>query len=120
MEAKLMYGDFVKYEGNILEVIGISLDNIRLKNEEEEEYDINIKDLDPIPLTQEILDKNSISVYHKTESIVYYGMGNDNVEFIIFADTALDKFTQDGIMLKWVHQLQHIFDLRGVNKVVLL
>lgn len=74
-------------------------------------------DLDPIPLTPEILEKNGISkTYESDEYAVYKGEGFNVTEYY----TELWEFERhrNRLMIRNVHQLQHALRLAGVEKEI--
>ena len=85
-----------------------------------------IGDIRPIPLTSEILVKNGFVGYHLTDSYElntdYYeievwnyrdGLWVVNVHWIEFSSTPDDKLT-----VSYVHQLQHLLRLCGIEKEI--
>lgn len=75
------------------------------------------EDLQPIPITAEILEKNGISkTYESDEYTVYKGEGFNITEYY----TELWEFERhrNRLMIRNVHQLQHALCLVGVGKEI--
>ena len=74
-------------------------------------------DIEPIPLTPEILEKNG----WETEN---FGRRQewwlDKTKFPIVRYSANDALQHNGIVLKYVHQLQHALKLFGIDKEITL
>lgn len=71
----------------------------------------------PIPITQEILEKNGISkTYEGDEYAVYKGEGFNVTEYY----TELWEFERhrNRLMIRNVHQLQHALRLAGIEKEI--
>lgn len=76
-----------------------------------------VADIEPIPLTPEILEKNGISkTYESDEYAVYKGEGFNVTEYY----TELWEFEKhrNRLMIRNVHQLQHALRLAGVEKEI--
>ena len=76
-----------------------------------------VADIEPIPLTPEILEKNGIcKTYESDEYAVYKGEGFNVTEYY----TELWEFEKhrNRLMLRNVHQLQHALRLAGVGKEI--
>lgn len=76
-----------------------------------------VADIEPIPLTPEILEKNGISkTYESDEYAVYKGEGFNVTEYY----TELWEFERhrNRLMIRNVHQLQHALRLAGVEKEI--
>lgn len=105
----LRIGDIVRYEKNIITVQAVHT------NYEEgfinDKYNVgyNCHDLDPIPLTPELLEKNG----WERDKLVSYIYGHDahNIEVICTPNSEWVDVTLKGDTLhriKYVHELQHI------------
>lgn len=105
----LRIGDIVRYEKNIITVQAVHT------NYEEgfinDKYNVgyNCHDLDPIPLTPELLEKNG----WERDKLVSYIYGHDahNIEVICTPNSECVDVTLKGDTLhriKYVHELQHI------------
>lgn len=76
-----------------------------------------VADIEPIPLTPKILEKNGISkTYEDDEYAVYKGEGFNVTEYY----TELWEFEKhrNRLMIRNVHQLQHALRLAGVGKEI--
>ena len=114
----LMVGDWFMSKGHPAQVVmilkGGYYDEVRLKNKLMF-YDIQIpKYLEPIPLTNEILEKNGIA-----ESII------DGVFYESISGRSItrqdDFYYMDGIIaveLRYVHELQHALRLLKIDKEI--
>lgn len=132
MEAKdLMIGDWVCYDkpNNYY----TQVNEICKTNDGEESYikcirsqkDSNypgIKDsfnteiLHPIPLTPEILEKNGwVNEHFGTQRQEWW---LDKTKFPIVRYSVNDTLHHNGIVLKFVHQLQHALKLCGIDKEI--
>jgi hypothetical protein len=81
------------------------------------EYGMLLKQISPIPLTPEILEKNGISkTYESDEYAVYKGEGFN----VTYYYTELWEFERhrNRLMIRNVHQLQHALRLAGVEKEI--
>lgn len=114
---ELMINDWVLYREEVLKVT--SLYTKRGANEigfgESENFWVDISNIEPIPLTSEILEKNG----WETE---YFGRRQewwlDKTKFPIVRYSANDTLQHNGIVLKYVHQLQHALRLLGIEKEI--
>ncbi len=112
----LRIGDLVRYEKNI-----ITVQTIRTNYEEGfiiDEYNVgyNCDDLDPIPLTPEIFEKNG----WKRDKLVSYIYGHDAhfIEVICTPNSEWVYVTFKGETIhriKYVHELQHILWALGLD-----
>lgn len=120
----LMIGDWVIYRGEPTIVYEID-DYYKRINTEPDGYDsircIEISEIEPIPLTSEILEKNGFKYmtglwYFRTKEIIPIQ--------IVFKETNVItlsiKCTPVPINLKHVHQLQHALSLYGIEKEIIL
>lgn len=97
---ELMIGDWVKSRtGMNVKIVGISHDYPCV--------------YEPIPLTSEILEKNGCVMVDKGDYGEWHIKENPNIplwqhtEFIIF----------DGVVINYVHELQHALRLCGLNEL---
>lgn len=112
----LRIGDLVRYEKNIITVQAVHT------NYEEgfinDKYNVgyNCHDLDPIPLTPELLEKNG---WERDELVSYiYGHDAHNIEVICTPNSECVDVTLKGDTLhriKYVHELQHILWALGLD-----
>lgn len=105
----LRIGDLVRYEKNI-----ITVQTVHTNYEEgfiNDKYNVgyNCHDLDPIPLTPELLEKNG---WERDKLVTYiYGHDAHNIEVICTPNSECVDVTLKGDTLhriKYVHELQHI------------
>lgn len=112
----LRIGDIVRYEKNIITVQAVHT------NYEEgfinDKYNVgyNCHDLDPIPLTPELLEKNG----WERDKLVSYIYGHDahNIEVICTPNSEWMCVTFKGDTIhriKYVHELQHILWALGLD-----
>ena len=112
----LRTGDLVRYEKNIITVQAVHT------NYEEgfinDKYNVgyNCHDLDPIPLTPELLEKNG---WERDELVSYiYGHDAHSIEVICTPNSECVDVTLKGDTLhriKYVHELQHILWALGLD-----
>lgn len=136
MEAtELMIGDWVMYRGEPIIVYEIDEYYNRI-NTEPDGYDsikcIELSELQPIPLTAEILEKNGFKIKEKWAQIGNFG--NSPLIMWHFADdhilrhykAELEVHQNDTgkvhvhIPCEYVHQLQHALRLCGIDKEIKL
>ena len=123
---ELMIGDWVHYRGTNIRVT--SLYDKGGSNEigwgDKESTWVNGRTVEPIPLTSEILERNGFR-YHAPERGMY---GVTSASYYdcegsphIFCDG--DPFAvwfESGVDIRYVHQLQHVLRLCGVEKEIKL
>ena len=111
---ELMIGDWVLDGDNIAQVTSITCDGIIETTFNETS---NIEVIHPIPLTPEILEKNG----WRCE---YYGGRQewwlDKTKFPIVRYSTSDTLHHNGIVLKYVHELQHVLRLCNIDKKIVL
>ena len=130
-----MIGDWMMYRGEPIIVFEIDEYYDRI-NTEPDGYDsircINLSDLQPIPLTVEILRKNGFIIKKKWAQIGNFGdnplimwhfvddpiLGDYNTELEIHQNDT-DK-VHIHIPCKYVHELQHVLRLCGIDKEITL
>ena len=126
MEAnELMIGDWVRTNlGHIIQVESITEDEINLEWNGNESYGgINIKEVESIPLTPEILEKIGFETRPNIGYIIddwdgtqiIYGSWDHNLRIIKNYKTCLDIETFDDIA---VHELQHALRLCEIEKEI--
>ena len=77
----------------------------------------SIDDISPIPITPEILEKNGISkTYESDEYAVYKGEGFNVTEY--YTELWEFKKHRNRMMIRNVHELQHVLRLAGVEKEI--
>ena len=118
---ELMIGDWVLYNEThqqILEISGID-DEVYLETDEL----VHQSEIQPIPLTPEILEKNGFEL--KEGEIGMYGVTTvphylcKGVPFEVFCDG--DPFAiwfKEPVNIKYVHELQHALRLCGIDKTI--
>lgn len=131
----LMVGDWFKSVdyNSPFRITAIYDDVVQTQADYQSEIDGNwyseaeIKDLVPIPLTEEILVKNGFSYKHKEEtcSTCSYHHWQLVGEYLALDDCQywrkekkddLPRFRIAGIDVNYVHQLQHLLRLCGIEK----
>lgn len=123
MEAKeVMTGDWVKY-GNRFAIIQSITPNeccilVSCSGSDEliwETYD----NIEPIPITPEILEKNGWE--ERPTGYVFYTDGKryDNSLWYIFGSNTFVVNNAE-FQIKYVHQLQHVLRLCGIEKEIIL
>lgn len=119
-----MIGDWLKFKHSDLahKVHGIAGISVRFDNK----YWYSVNQLEPVPLTEEILNKNFIE---KNQSDLWYInddafinrtsriIGNDN-SFTALLDS--DDSARVAIVIHYVHELQHALKLAKINKEIVL
>ncbi len=123
MEAKeLMIGDYLrtKFSKNVIKVKEIKQSCVYV---EDNGYEYN--EIEPIPLTPEILEKNGFILKEGEKSM--YGVTiathyvRDDIPFEVFCDgEPFSIWFQDPVNIKYVHQLQHALRLCGIEKEITL
>lgn len=109
---ELMIGDWVSYCGFYNKVIYIG-QKVSMYNGKGTEFTTDPEHIRPIPLTEEILVKNG----WRKESITIDGdYANWLGEIPICQEE--DEFNYERIELTYVHQLQHLLRLVGVQKEI--
>lgn len=79
---------------------------------------IGFKELEPIPLTSEILEKNGwVNQHFGTQRQEWW---LDKTKFPIVRYSVNDTLHHNGIVLKFVHQLQHALKVCGIEKEIIL
>lgn len=119
---ELMIGDYVNYRGRIIKVT--SLYDKGGSNEvgwtDKESVWVNADNVEPIPLTPEILEKNDFVQNTKDSIFEHIGCGIIYGKYYRRTEgKALD--TGDCLYpIKYIHQLQHAMRLCGINKEIVL
>lgn len=120
-----MLGDWVLCDGKPYQIAEISAGLLCI--DAERALFADPEDLQPIPLTPEILEKNNISEKRAEEIYVFY----DSDEFCITPDINREgkerwmfycgRGEHDAnICIYFVHQLQHALSLCGIEKEIVL
>lgn len=117
-----MIGDWVMYRGEPIIIFEIDEYYERV-NTEPDGYDsircIELSDLQPIPITAEILEKNGFEKRDGEYQDVFYHYG----DFDLLIDDRLEPcgYTLYGVLelqIKYVHELQHALRLAGIDKEI--
>lgn len=138
--SELMLGDFLRYkqnfpftqlQGKVVKVCGLdgrvdvrTIDDGKFHESEHPDW------LEPIPLTQEILEKNFRGCKRGSGSLTYFVYELNEEYFIRASARSVDFCTHyddsehaahDDIYLvelKYVHTLQHVLPLYGIDKEI--
>lgn len=113
---ELQIGDFVKVKDyGIKEIVGIrDLDGvIEICDGEDREVEMPFSEIEPIPLTAEILDKNGFDI-HET-----LGEWHPSINGFSFVNKYSDEPLEIDVCglcveIRYVHQLQHALRLCGM------
>jgi len=117
---ELMIGDWVLYKGEPTIVYEID-DYYQRINTEPDGYDsikcIEISEIESIPLTHDILEKNGWE--ERPTGHVFYTDGKryDNSLWYIFGFNTFVVNTAE-FQIKYVHELQHILKLLNIDKEI--
>ncbi len=130
---ELMIGDYINYRGQIIKVT--SLYDKGGSNEvgwgRKEDTWVNAINVEPIPLTPEILEKNGFvlkpdgwiwcgeeGVEEQDYIFIQFRKGCDEVRLVElnFVNNVLAKFRT----IQFVHELQHALRLCGIDKKIVL
>ena len=123
---KYIPGDLVLYRETPVVVIAITVDEVTIVDRKSfVTYKLKYKDVTPIPLTQNILYKNT---YDEKENKywVYSGLGyiqyclSDSFAVKCYTDSVKEEFRYEGLKLEYVHELQHLLDIAHVDKEIIL
>lgn len=118
MEAKdLMIGDYVYNHRNWeCPIVEIHKDSAVVIARHYGEEEFLLSDLRPIPLTTEILEKNGwVNQHFGTQRQEWW---LDKTKFPIVRYSVNDTLHHNGIVLKFVHQLQHALKVCGIDKEI--
>lgn len=116
MEAnELMIGDIIcqKFSNLVLVVSAVTPPYVQCIDEEGQFHEDTIK---PIPLTPEILEKNGWVNDHFGAQRQEWWL--DKTKFPIVRYSVNDTLHHNGIVLKFVHQLQHALKVCGIEKEI--
>jgi len=122
----LMVGDWVSYHGIVNKVAPADFDFHNKKW---------INEIEPIPLTVEILEKNGLECKHKGESLkrLYWILNVEGSSVKVKVNRGLFLFDIHGVPfqhgfylpsvnkhIQYVHDLQHAFRLCGIAREIIL
>lgn len=117
---ELQIGDYVNYRGQIIKVT--SLYDKGGSNEvgwsDKESVWVNADNVEPIPLTAEILEKNlstTSQIQYCWDDFLSNSFGEDFYEIRYHGDV-----TELVISIRYVHELQHVLKLCKIEKEVIL
>lgn len=122
---EMMIGDWVSYKKIHNKIAPADFDDNHKKWRE---------DIEPIPLTPEILEKNGFKLKEKAESYTEYVSGDEHsiITYVFYKESIYDVDTvlhcELGFVgglnkihhchVKYVHQLQQAMRLCGINKTI--
>ena len=124
----LMIGDLVIYGGLYTKVIYIG-QKISLYDGKGTEFTIDPCHIEPIPLTEEILVKNGFEKCHNDEAPVeecyFFRLFNKQCGWLDIDAFGLEEelgaeFTYNDVNINYVHQLQHLLRLCGIEKELII
>lgn len=107
---ELMVGDWGNIKGKPVKV---TLDDLRTMLILFEDVDFHIE---PIPLTEDILEKNGFKKFAEGQANFDYTDNDIHLEYWI-GDGCFRYYTAE---IRYVHQLQHLLRLCGVEKSIIL
>ena len=119
--SELMIGDYVKYQGHIYIVEEISAkgwvhlihSETRTRVSMASDYIIDL--LEPIPLTEKILEKNGFKYFEDANA---YILMTDDLDCVVLTLNGLTViFHWNNIPIMCVHELQRILRLCGLNEL---
>jgi hypothetical protein len=125
--SELSIGDWVRMGGGNFQIYHLTLAGdvygYRRTNDSdtgEEYYDGEIGEIEPIPLTPEILEKNG---FVKDEEFICHSLECDEADFVEYTIGMNRLYVKSGkcdiaLTIKYVHQLQHALRLAGVEKEI--
>lgn len=115
---ELMLGDIVQVNGEVFKVISISYFDIGISDNKKDFYHEHIDNLEPIPLTPEILEKNGFELQRDKSdlgTLDTYWLGSELGAFRIHRLNNRDY--QFGLAkIRNVHELQRALRLCGIDK----
>ena len=113
MESRqLRIGDWVSHEGKEGKVVEIKTTHTRLLFKDDTSYLYNVNELEPIPLTDELIKKIGFNSNNSGEYINIIGrvclsiMELSNCYYLVFVNYDMDNDLLDKT-IKYLHQLQH-------------
>lgn len=111
----LMKGDYVLCNGKVCRVKEIGGMACVATIDDEEELFCNAEDIETIPLTAEILEKN----FPTSEVVAWWPIVSDDNKYIEhYCETRIDgDITVCGIF-HYVHELQHALKICGIEKEI--
>ena len=116
----LMVGDFVNVNDLPLRVGAIRQDELGFFDNDYKIYwcsDDEFDRIDPIPLTEDILVKNGFVGERRSKYFHLYTLEFDTWDFEIYWGS-VNGFSYENIKLSYVHELQHLLRLCGIEKEI--
>ncbi len=117
---ELMIGDYVLYNGEVFRIKEIGEGLVRIVNSKGQELICEFDEIEPIPLTPEILEKNgfekdefSLFMYPLIDGVVRF----DEHQYGLYCNI-LRPFSRYDAVCNYFHQLQHAFKLCGIDKEI--
>lgn len=87
-------------------------------------FPVSVEQLEPIPLTPEILEKNGFNYVKETGYMCYEQLGDRQYNLIAVKGNILQmQFTSGNLVwteCRYVHELQHCLKLVGIEKDIVL
>lgn len=119
----LMIGDLVQVNGEVFKVISISYFDIGISDSKEDFYHEHIDNIEPIPLTQKILEKNGFVKQDYDGWLISENNGRRLIEYrtdyfggLLIINYVEEPYSKISIKLKYVHELQHALKLCRFDK----
>ena len=113
---ELMLGDWIEDGYKKAQVTSITCDGIV----ETTAAISNIEVVDPIPLTEEILVKNGFDKDERSKYFHLYTLDMEGHWDFDISWSSQNGFSYEDIKLTYVHQLQHLLRLCGIEKEITL
>lgn len=119
-----MLEDLMQVNGEVFKVISISYFDIGISDNKKDFYHEHIDNLEPIPLTPEILEKNEfyyennvgyVLEYYNYEII--YDMWENELRILKDREQILKIKTFDKMC---IHEVQHALKLCGIDKEIII
>lgn len=114
-----MLGDIVQVNGEVFKVISISYFDIGISDNKKDFYHEHIDNLEPIPLTPEILEKNEFRKQNNSSGVIRldtYWLGEE-IGFRLHS-LGTDYYQFGLAKIRYVHELQHALRLCGIDKEI--
>lgn len=99
--------------------------------EEDDDWQLNYDEIEPIPITAEILERNGFEEEHGYNEVVYMDYGDDNYSICIhlkernytngaytFANIDSGYICIEELPINYVHELQHTLRLCSIDKEI--
>ncbi len=116
---ELMIGDWVCYKGRIqipARVLSFNNRMIKFDNGTPQDWMSTVENFEPIPLTDEILEKNRFERVDGQHQDVFYIY--DDIELLI--GNCYTLFGHTEMPIKYVHELQHALRLCKIDKEIIV